>query len=106
MITIRKKDVCWPCSLPVSPAASFSLIAQIVMSYRIIWLRDGQMGIKISREQLKVFEIEMIFFSYALVRGGEDSFFICCINMTLVRCDIPLRTIALLYNLHFTMDFI
>lgn len=104
MIIIRK-EVCWPCSLSVSLAASFSLIAQIVMSYRIICLRDGQMGIKVSREQLKVFAIEMNLLFYASVRGGEDSFFMCHINMTLVRCDMFLWTIVLLHSLHFTIGF-
>lgn len=48
------------------------------------------MAIKISREQLKVFETEMNFFLQALVRGGEDKFFTCHINMMLIRCDVPL----------------
>lgn len=59
------------------------------------------MGIKVSREQLRVFAIEMNLVFYALVRGGEGSFFMCHINMTLVRCDMFLQTIVLLYSLHF-----
>jgi len=35
-LQLEKKDVCWPCSLSVSPATSFFFIARLLTSYRII----------------------------------------------------------------------